>query len=594
MERSDFIWLIVRISAILSLIAIALAVFLASTDRAYGYELSIYWATSLTVWLLLILGIGIGLSIILLYEYEQRFWIIGIVVLLLARITIQWLPFIRGYYALQGDHMTQIGYLKDIIYTGYSNSEDFYPLTHILLSTLILVADLPIVPVANYSTAMMSTLFIIGLYLVSRCIFEEKKAQRITVASSGAIFFDRYSLYFMPNGWSIFFVPLIFYVFLKERELKCISWKILLVVMLFILPFFHPLTALYMIVALVIISILIILLSYVGGNFNLKKIQKTSAAPVLILLVSFLTWIFSFKVFYPNLKIAYMAIVSGNDPNKFLYRVEEGISKLGLSTIDFIQFLVYRMGHIFVVLTLSFIALILFIRNKDYIKKGFDHLLIFFVISGYTMFLYLSRIFGVLPGLSAIAGERSLSYVTIFTPLFMGYLGVNVFSKTKKIKLKAFVYVSLLFISSIISIIAFFPAPHTYEPSPQVTVCDVQSASWVLSNMDRNSSHLASILARVDRFSDLLYGVSHRSFLPPTKYIGDHFGYERENYVGLVVEADTYIIINQIDQIVYTTVWAPVGRFNEKDFYRLYKDFSVLKVYSNRGGDVWWVSREFQ
>jgi len=285
-----------------------------------------------------------------------------------------------------------------------------------------------------------------------------------------------------------------------------------------------------------------------------------------------------------------MAILSGNDPKKFLDQIEEAISKLWLTTADFIQYLINSMGHIFIVLALSVIAFLLFIRSGDYTKKDFGNLLIFFIISACAALLYLFRIFGVVPGLGAIAGERFLAYVVVFAPLFVGYLGSKLFSKTKKTKLQS-IYVVIILLSSVLSIYAFYPSPNTYEPSAQVTLCDVYSASWTFSKMDKDSNYLSSILTPIYRFSDLLYGELHRQYLPPIKYIGDHFGYGRGDYVGLVVESDTYLVINQIDRVVYNTVWAPVGRFNEGDFYKLCYDISALKLYSNGGGEVWLIGK---
>jgi len=273
MKKNEFTLFLGGILAILALVAVTVTLLFASSNPANSYELSIYQSTSQLVFFLLIFSLAIGLFITF-YWGRQRFWVIGVVLLLITRISIQWLPFIRGYYTLHGDHMSQIGYIKDVLNMGFINPEDFYPATHILLSSLVLITHLPLVPVANYSTVMMSTFSILWLYLVSKSVLRDKEAQKVAVALSVAIIFDRYSLYLMPNGWSIFFVPLIFYIFLRESEFESLSWKILLILVLFIIPFFHLLTALYMIVAFIIISIWTFFLNCIKENSWQKNSKK--------------------------------------------------------------------------------------------------------------------------------------------------------------------------------------------------------------------------------------------------------------------------------------------------------------------------------
>src|SRR5690606_11254393 len=93
-----------------------------------------------------------------------------ILLLFMSRLIIQWLPFIRGYFTFQGDHMSQIGICKDIIQYGSINQDDFYPITHIFLTIINLFTDVSIVDIGNYSTGIISLLFLVWLYILSKII----------------------------------------------------------------------------------------------------------------------------------------------------------------------------------------------------------------------------------------------------------------------------------------------------------------------------------------------------------------------------------------------------------------------------------------
>lgn len=586
------IFFIAFFSTILVLISICL-------NPITTYKLSFYSSIPSYVWYLLVISIILGVFTVF-YQIANKklkvtwFFISGIFLLLVDRLVVQWMPFISGYYTLSGDHLTQIGYLKDIIFSGHISLDNFYPITHILLSDIILITDLPLMTVANYSTALMSIFYIFSIYLVSRHISTNKKYQVIVLISAIVIIFDGYSLYLMPNGWSIFLIPLIFYLFFKDKQFKNNITKLTFLTIAITFPFFHPLSSLYLLIALAIVGI-----TYLLTHYNIEKnkfILKNAARlfpsiEIAIISILFILWIFSYSMFNWNLRYLYAAITTGSDPSSFIKEVGIGISRLGLSNFDFVNFLVASMGHIFIVLFISALALLFFVKNKTYKKIENLPLFALFILSVFSFSLYFCSIFSLILGLRAVGGERLISYTCIFTPLFIGYWGIQFLAKNKYVQLKTIVLLLLLLSASIISIFALIPDPKTYSPSPLVTFNEVKSTEWVFSNMNENC-YLSSMLSNQKRLAQLIFGVTiSENYLSLIQPIPDHYGYDEFTFMGQWVQKDTLVVINPIDKITYATVWSPVERVNESDFSRMSGDSSANKIYSNGDSNVWFVQK---
>ena len=161
---------------------------------------------------------------------------------------------------------------------------------------------------------------------------------------------------------------------------------------------------------------------------------------------------------------------------------------------------------------------------------------------------------------------------------------------SKKKSIRYILCISAIFFASIISSFAFFPSPSLYVPSPHVTYKDVNTFDWTFAKIDGDPHSLLSILSLPTRFSDLILGAS-RTHVSQFQQIEDHFGYKDSDSIGGSIRANTYLILNQIDKIVYSTVWRNVGRFYAHDFEKLYNDYSISKLYTNGGGDVWFIQK---
>ena len=65
--------------------------------------------------------------------------------------------------------------------------------------------------IANASTPAMSLIYILGIYLLSKVLCNSKKEQ-ITSVIIATVTFSIYSSAISPTGWSIYILPMIFYL----------------------------------------------------------------------------------------------------------------------------------------------------------------------------------------------------------------------------------------------------------------------------------------------------------------------------------------------------------------------------------------------
>jgi hypothetical protein len=134
---------------IISFLFLTGALVITWNSPATGFEPSIYNSTPLVLWIALIFSVIAGLFIVIssastsdsdpgnLRKY-------GFLLIFLCYAIGLSVFIIRGYYmwAITGDPATHIGYIGDILQTGYIAKILFYPAMHIFLSEICLVTGL--------------------------------------------------------------------------------------------------------------------------------------------------------------------------------------------------------------------------------------------------------------------------------------------------------------------------------------------------------------------------------------------------------------------------------------------------------------------
>lgn len=624
-----------KIVAILSILFSIAAIVIAFRNPIQGYELSIYDSTPFIVWFCLVLSI-IGAFFIVFYQISankymsSNFWMIGIFILLLNRLILLYIPYIRGYFSWRGDNISHVGALKDIIVSGHIPFSNVYPITHIFLSIIYEITGISQNIIINYSTSIFSIFYVISIFILSIVTLHKKKEQILAVTSIAVVFFS-YNVFLMPNGWSQLYLPLLVFFYFRSLEKHNSSqYKLLFVILLIMYPFFHPLSSLYAIFILIFISATVFLTYlFIPEEKDDEKLAnqikrytfkwqllsgfikhlktKISNVPtlkgnykyhfpltaILIETTILIPWVLSFQSFQLNLRLFYKSILTGTSPD-VIEGMQNTLSKIDISGMEFVQLLIKSEGANLIFIGLF--AISLFVSNKkSYGMKNGRNLLILSGITILTGFIYAIYLFGIVPGLHAIAAQRFKSYITLFTPISAGLVFASFFQKkltVKTINLFPILCMFIILTASILSICSMYPSPNVIEPTPSITQMDMQATEWFVYH--HNEAILTTYVSSpIYRFIDGVIGPTKREIIlgPIYKHkaVPDHFNYSNVNKLGELYLEDRYMMITMFDTVIYDTVWSAVDRFDLQDFNQLSEDTSIDKLYSNGEAKIFFV-----
>ena len=351
-------------------------------------------------------------------------------------------------------------------------------------------------------------------------------------------------------------------------------------------PFLHTLSALILTIVLFLFAIIHVILNKFGCLRD--KIEKhflfPDSAPSLamlgILLVTWITWTLSFRAFHNNLRILFDSIFSGIDAD-VLASMGDKVSKMNLDIFD-LAFLVVKEEGATIIFLILFIFSIYLSYSIYHKKEEFQRIIVFLGVTIFLGFFYASYLFNILPGLGSIAGGRILAFVRALVPVFVGIVYMHILSKEKTVYV--LLCIGMMMIPVVLSVFGVFPSPYVHRPTPQITTMDMHGMGWSFDKKDRDIQYVV-IMSPPYRFADAVLGKDERLQRSDIqKYIvnvPDHFNYTERALFGENYLSDRYLVLTKSDKILYTTVYKPVGRFNEADFVRLESDPSVQNLYSN-------------
>lgn len=559
---------------------------------ARSYELSIYSSTPI-IWILLILVIAILILTLCcsLYSVDRiatRTVAAGIILLVLSHLVVLNIPYIRGYtYIHSGDTLSHIGYIHDILMYGHFTgleSINIYPITHIFITQiqLIIAPSLSLNLIANVSTPIISIIYIIGIYLLSRTLCDSKKEQILSIIIA-TVTFSVYSSAISPTGWSIYILPLVFYLIFKDS----LKYRLLLVPLLILLPFFHPLTTVicaFMLVVMLILAHISSKLSIIKNYFSNIPSLKSSLLYIVLLLTLLIPWALSFDYLHKNVrKFASLILNDASDTGGYLTEIGSKLDKLDIDIWGFLDlyFKTYGVDTIFAIMAI-YSLFVVFRNHQKKTRFEFFSVVCIFLLINLSYLLYLLNL---LPGLDAILFHRMILFLVVFQPIISSFAlhHIEHFQGRNKVLTIA----TIVIVISIVTLLTLYESPLVSRPSQHVTVAQLEGNEWFSLNMDCDMEY-AEIMTSQVRLFDANFGIIKRikwtAMTGSAEKLPNHFNYSNSVILGSNYQRDTYALITQFDKDAYITVWNKVNRFNELDFIILNCDQSVNVVYVN--GDV--------
>lgn len=565
---------------------ISLLTIIMKTPLAREYELSIYDAYPWYFWLLIILGVISGICIIIYSSFnDDKLWIVGIYIVIFTNLVIILLPIFRGYFINSPqDEITHLGFIKDIFSTGHVGNSNYYPISHILASEIAYIIDVIPITIVKIIPSIFYILYYSNLYFLSRVSKIGIRPSIFVMAFGSVLLYSYYNYLFMPTQFALYIVPFILFIGQKkEISFNKSEYKILYIILLILIPFLHPLGAIYTVGILLIYEISKKIYSYFT-----KFDQKIELAPSLIVLITFIMWFSYFLLFMNTVRKAVGGIIYGIGSPE-IDTISSKLHKTEFNMFDIFNLFIRNYGHelLYSILALFAIALI---ARKIRDRKNTLRIADFFLPILFVTFLtiYISAL---LTDFTPVTGTSNrLLYWAIFVSVIMnGYIFHEYISTLRDNRI---IYVSILTIiiaiSAIIGVFSTYPSPYIQQPNIQVTKIDWNSMEWFYKHkIISNNIYISQLSYRAPDFI-FGYDMEKPESIKFPSYTYPHFGYDINKTLAYPYRLDAYLIILKRDIVVYSKLWPKVGIINHTDFNMLNRDPKVGKIYYNGGTEIWY------
>lgn len=600
------------LSAVLFLFVAAAAILIAR-NPATGYELSIYAAMPPLFWILLITAFGGGIGIVVYHiskRKEGNWWQIGLLLILLSNLVIVLLPYLRGYaFSCSGDHLSHLGYVKDILNTG-EFSGDVYPITHILIAQACSILNIPPEAMMNFAGPFFYLMFVLFTYVLSRELLPRPAAILASVAST--VLFCYYYNQVFPMGFAFITFPLIFYLYFKYSRGKSVSLATLLIVLVVLMAFFHPVASFMLIAALVVMELAKPLVNrYYPGKINparsfLPQPEQISLSLPLIAFIVLMLWIWENYAVWNS---AVTSVASWFSAELFVKPMTEialeSFSKLGLSPLGQLELFVKMYGHYFIFALLSFIVIIMLgMRRLNLSPLNQRN------IGLYADFFLLVAFVCLIDFVSPLTTLSSGRIMHLLPALFPPLIGIALYQTGKtrdngreapsesgrclqKGKAwRSMVVALIIMVCSLIGIFAIHPSPNTLRPYWGVSHAEETGGYCLVEHGNPDTSVVGIATAPTYRYADALGGDQITDYPRENKdeHVPDHFNYAQYSTLGKSFTGDRYMLTREeVVEMLYTELWPQIGKFNRDDFAKLRDDPSVDKLYDNGEMQTWYV-----
>jgi hypothetical protein len=599
--------IILKILAIVGFILLSFGILLAWKSPATGYEASIYKSTPLIFWIAVSFCIVVGtISVVQQISSKNKntnlcFPFIPFLLIFLSFAAILSLFIIRGYALFGGgDPLTHIGSVQDIISSGQANRQLIYPITHIYVAQFAEICGISTFFLSKLIPLIFALLNILFTYCLARMLLPER-GQVILATALGMTFIEGWYLELTPNHLANLFFPFFIYIIMKSLNAKGPQWNVMTIILLFLLPAFHPIP--YLVILLFLLAIP--LTNRIVFRFRKETplpddtILKFSSITLLFLIVWGITWISSFAFWDYEVRQVSTLFLGG------------GSTKIGslIAQLDYATSYNYSVagmflktyGGILLLMVLTMIAIIVLWKRRDSISQF--KLLIYLIVPLIFVGVAIVALFP----LNLDFGPLRLLYYVVFMCNYLSAILLFGFLKTKsripipfKTKLLPLIASLVIIGLFVLGTLKVYPSRYVLDTNSQYTQTEINGTDWFLHNNNqmKNTTYLWN--PELGRFADLLLTVderSNRQDIPNSEArhlefkLPWHFGYDQGKILGQYYVKDIYLVLNQMDRSIYTDLYPEMAkmRFEAQDFTQLENDSSVDKLYANGGFDTYYV-----
>ncbi len=615
----------VRIDKVLSIIAfvfLAWALYIiAITPPASGYEISIYSAYPGCFWLLLGSAIACGIFILIRHASPQmessKWWLSGLFIVIFGNLIVMWLPLFRGYFLADlADEASHLGFIRDIVLHGHFGKSNYYPVSHILAVSLSYISGLDLTTIIKVSPSIFYLVYMLGLFVFSRALAQRLGQVLMVMAFGSVLLFTYFSVLFLPVQFALCLSPLILMLLQKRSLLSGLSVQhsLCFLIFLVLIPFLHPMTALFLVATFLIYETCTRLGKRMGLGHRLGAFPHSvpSVLPAAALLfIVFFTWFSAFAIFQAQLWLAYTWFVFGigRTPMEGLLEI---LRKEGFTAFEIIRILINNYGHDLLFILLS-AAASLIVWRKVFSPHGREKATVgeVFLSSTFLLFSLFFMWSLIVPFVTSIRSLRVYSWPLMVAVVLNGLVLGKWLADSKGIKFQVsrVLLTGIILVAMIIGMLSVYDSPHIQTTNLQLTEMDWVGMEWYYAYKDPGMTvHLGEFAPRA---RDGIFGIDSSApvplgiFLPTppqlgydpnSKYSSSGAGWvispaaPHEPSLTSIVWMDSYVITTTHAR-TYVTLHPKRWDISADDLNKLNSDYAVGRIYYNGDLEVWRITR---
>ena len=594
----DRFFKIISITGFFLILAVLAIIF--SIGPAQSYEFSIYDSYPWYFWTFLLSGIFCGQVVIFgsaVAQSKKNYWLFGLFLILVSNALLFLLPIFRGYYIYgDADVLTHIGYMKDILRTS-SIGGNHYPVDHLLGVSIHVISGLSLPDITHIIPPFFSFFFILSIYFMGKTILRNKFMELILVVLATIVMIGN-GLSFTPNAQALLLVPLIVYLAFKMYDdVNNQKYSILLLLISFLIVFYHPLVTAMVIVILFLMQIMQYILEKYEHRI-LKKVNYTYTIFFIIAVFSLWSTYLSMAI---DVVVPMIERIFGSELIKSEFENNFNIlSQVNIDPIYVLKLIFNIYGHwiLLGILSLLSIGVILKSLNNENATQEFYKgvaiiaFLVFTVVS-IAIFIMINNFSFIRVYVFAILFSLLLIPTGIY--LFL-YNNPNDESRTRK---RTAIVLGLIFVFfgiTYFSVFSFYSSPIVKAENQQVPVSDFIGMNTFFSYRNEYLPVLEFGLYSY-RFYDVIYGQAAKrlniNFNTETMLPPDHFGYQNATLSQEFYTNKKYLLVNDRGRGFYPNMYPEFEknwRFIAEDFEKIKSDRNIQEIYSNRNLEIFVIS----
>ncbi|WP_135854124.1 hypothetical protein [Halorussus salinus] len=579
-----------------ALCTLAMSAWIAITPPATDYEV-LYRAYPDAFWAVVSVGLMAAVVVFLVSAARRDgYWRVALLFVCVIYVLFNLLPVFRGW-AMYGrnaaDVLYHVHYTNEILRTDHIQPYNIYPVVHLLLAELRFVG-LPVRAFSPLLSAFFNPVYLLGVYLLSRQFVRSNRVAVATLACAVPLLYSKFHHTLHPAIFSFMTFPAFLFLLVKYHDTRNRSYLGLVVLVASSFVFFHPVTSLYVVVAL---SVSLVVRRVYSRTLELSFDDKLEVGILGFVFVTWLVWYAHFELIRDYVRTSLGFTESSHSTVAQSYGVSQvnrahSLQQLALGFVD-------KYGPIFLICGLAGVATVVAAVRFWRRRAEFSEVWLssqFFVGAAMAVVTIVTYVIAYNP-------VRNSRYMILMATLLAGLLVYRLLTATvlddeptvatrDRLRQVALVGVVVLLLVAVpISV------TNSYQLRQHMTFTERDGTDWFYDHYEPEGvavSHDVSFKMGAYLGS----GTTEEVFdsFGPRSPIPRYFGYgSNDSLRGVVNGTPTYLVTKEYDREYYESLKEFNQRRNvvytNETVAELRADVAVNRIYANGGYAVWSVGR---